>query len=147
MRKKKLVIILLALLLMIFLISSPFMPKFFIGIRGDKVDWVCMAWLKADENWNNGKYLNALGDTLQALWMTVDFEVRIQISKPFFERSRILEKQGHLEEAIDLCLTGANLMARYDMEGEYYYYCSELEMQQYNKTLPSGDSAIYPTTP
>jgi hypothetical protein len=143
MKKKSLVIL---SILGLFLISLPLMPNFFIRIRGDNVDVVCNAWMKADKNWNNGNYVNALGETLQALWMTIDFESRILISRPFYRRALVLEKQGQLIEAINLCWTGAKIIGQYDMEGESAYYCNELEMQ-YQNTLPNSTSVSPTVTP
>jgi len=126
-----------------FLLSLPYMPRFFIQVRGDNVDMVCNAWMKAEKSWNNDRYIGASGETLQALWMTVDFEVRTIISRPFYQQALALEKQGQLKDAIDLCWRGAEIIGEYDMEGESAYYCNELGMQ-YRKSLP-GDSSISPT--
>ncbi len=119
------------------------MPRFFIRVRGDNVDVVCNAWMKAEKSWNNGSYLGASGETVQALWMTVDFEVRMIISRPFYQQALALEKQGQLKDAIDRCWRGAEIIGKYDMEGSSAYYCNELDMQ-YRKSLPSG-SSVSPT--
>ena len=137
--KKRLVIL---SILGLFLISLPFMPRFFMGVsglRGDRADLEYGEWYKADKSWNDGNYLSATGETLQALWMRIDFGLRIVISKPFYRRAILLEKQGQLTKAIELCWTGAKIIGKYDMEGETAYYCNELEMQ-YHKTLPDGTS-------
>lgn len=108
--------------------------------RGDRADVVYGAWYNAEKSWNSGKYLHASGETLQAFWMTIDFDARIVISKPFYWRSRALEKRGQLKEAIDSCMAGAKIIGQYDMEGEWWYHCFELQMQ-YHKALPDSNLA------
>jgi hypothetical protein len=134
-----------AILLVIglFLISFPWMPKFFIHIRGDDPDHVYGAWYKAQKSWENADYPKAIAENLQALWMTVDFETRVVISKPFYKQSRVFEEQGQIKEAIDACMTGANIIGKYDQEGLSAYHCFELEMQ-YNKALHDNES-VAPT--
>jgi hypothetical protein len=139
-KKRALFFWIIGLFLISFLISFPFMPGFFMRVRGDRADLIYGAWYKADKSWSNGSYLSASDETLQALWMTTDFELRMRISRPFFRQAQIFEKQGELKKAINLCLTGANLLARYDMEGETVYYCDELDMK-YHKTLPESATA------
>ena len=139
-------IVAILLVIGLFLISFPWMPKFFIQIRGDVPDHVYGAWYKAQKSWENTDYLKAIGENLQALWMTVDFETRVVMSRPFYKRSRILEEQGQIKEAIDACMTGANIIGKYDQEGVSAYHCFELEMQ-YNKALHDNKSAPLTTEP
>jgi|GEM_PF-5797680 len=140
--KRALILSILGLFLVsflgLFLISFSWMPSFFIRIRGDDPDLVYSAWYKAEKSWDNANYLRAIGENVKALWMTIDFESRILISKPFYRRSRILEKQERLKEAIDTCMTGARIIGIYDLEGVAAYHCSEMEMK-YHKSLPENN--------
>ena len=128
------------LVFVLFLFSFPWMPTFFIRIRSDKPDLVNVTWYEAKESWERADYLKAVRVNLQALWLTLDFETRVVISKPFYQQSRSLEKQGQLKEAFDACMVGANIISgKYDPEGVYAYHCFELEMQ-YNKALSDNES-------
>ena len=104
---------------------------------------VYVAWQRVENRWNNGDHLGAMGESLRTSWMTIDCGSRITLSQPLFHLSSILEKQGQLRKAIDVCIMGARLIGQYDLEGGYMYGCDELEMRYRN--LPSGSNSPTPT--
>jgi hypothetical protein len=103
---------------------------------------------KAEESWKKSDYLKAMGETLRAGWVKSDCGLRLAISNPFFRRAFILEKQGQLKEAIDVCMTGAHVVGQYDLEGVFMYSCDEMNMKYdallSGSTLPTLTPTIEP---
>ena len=128
------------LILGLLLLTLLWMPKVIICMSGENRSIVVdNTWVKAKSSWNNANYLTAVGEYIQASWMTLDCRVRFMIGERLFRRASILEQQGQLKKAVDVCKTVAMLIGQYDSEGARYYDCANIEMRYYH--LPAGNTS------
>jgi hypothetical protein len=124
-------------LLLLFLI---WIPKAIIHISGENRSLIVdNAWVQAQNSWSQANYLTAVGEYIQASWMTIDCSVRFMIGEHLFQQASILEQQGQLNKAVDVCKNVATLIDQYDSEGARYYGCANIEMRYYS--LPSGNTS------
>src|SRR5215510_13152700 len=93
------------------------------GFCDNPIIWTVIQ--KAKDSWNNNNYLVSATESAHAILMQTDCGFRIILSQPFYQQSNVLEAQGQLKNAIDLCRLGVRIIGRYDVEGAALYHCDD----------------------